>query len=162
MDPRFWSVVLCLLMVLAIFAEMLTPTLGAFTVVAMGFGVGSAWMGFRHSPAFGWLITALDLVLFPATLYIGIVFLKRSPLMHRSQIDSSHQNSPDALPLTALIGQHGKSLTPLRPAGAAQIGARRVDVVTEGKFVASDTPVKVIQVEGNRVIVEPLEAKAGE
>jgi membrane-bound serine protease (ClpP class) len=157
MDPRFWSVVLCLLMVLAIFAEMLTPTLGAFTVVAMGFGAASSWMGFKHSSSFGWLITALDLALFPTTLYIGIVFLKRSPLMHRIQLDSSHQNSPDAQPLTSLIGQQGKAITPLRPAGAAQIGARRVDVVTEGKFVASDTPVKVIQVEGNRVIVEPLE-----
>jgi membrane-bound ClpP family serine protease len=159
MDPRFWSVVFCVFMILGIFLEMLTPSLHAFTVVAMGFGIASAWMGFRHSDSFGWLMTALDLALFPITLYIGIHFMQRSPLMHRGQIDASTQNAPDALPLTDLVGKEGKALTPLRPAGAALIGTRRIDVVTEGKFVASDTPIKVIQVEGNRIIVEPLEKK---
>ncbi len=159
MDPRFWSIVFTVLMICGIFLEMLTPSLHAFTIVAMGFGVASAWMGFRYSESFGWLMTGIDLALFPISLYIGIGFLQRSPLMHRSEIASSTQNSPDALPLTELVGMEGKSLTPLRPAGAAQVGTRRIDVVTEGKFVAADTPIKVIQVEGNRIIVEPIEKK---
>jgi len=46
MDPRFWSIVFTVLMVCGIFLEMLTPSLHAFTIVAMGFGVASAWMGF--------------------------------------------------------------------------------------------------------------------
>ena len=36
-----------------------------------------------------------------------------------------------------LVGQDGVAVTDLRPAGTAQIGAERVDVVTEGEYVQS-------------------------
>ena len=143
-------------MVAAIFLEMLMPTLGGFTFVALGFAIASVYMGFIGSPSFGWLIAACNLGLFPLTLYVGVVFLKRSPLIHLSTLEGSTQNSPDALPLTALLGQEGRSITPLRPAGAALIGSKRLDVVTDGKFVASDQRIRVIQVVGNRIIVEAL------
>jgi membrane-bound serine protease (ClpP class) len=157
MDVKFWSILFTILMVIAIFLEMLTPTLGGFTLVALGFGGASVWMGFKSlSPSFGYIMAAIDLLLFPATLYIGITFLKRSPLMHSKELSSSVQNAPDAPPLTELVGQQGRALTPLRPGGAALIGSRRLDVVTEGKFVPTDTEVKVIQVEGNKIVVEPI------
>jgi membrane-bound serine protease (ClpP class) len=156
MDARFWSVMLCFLMVVAVFLEVLTPSMGAFTFIALALGVGSAWAGFHYSESMGWLMSAIDLGLFPVTLYIGIIFLKRSPLMHKGHVHGSHQNAPDALPLTELIGQHGRSITPLRPAGAALIGSRRLDVVTAGKFVDPNMAIKVIQVEGNRIVVEQV------
>lgn len=52
-----------------------------------------------------------------------------------------------------LLGLEGTSLTPLRPAGTAVIGTERIDVVTEGGFIKADTLVKVIKVEGTRVVV---------
>jgi membrane-bound serine protease (ClpP class) len=33
------------------------------------------------------------------------------------------------------------------------IGDDRVDVVTEGAFIEKDLPIKVVAVEGNRVVV---------
>lgn len=53
-----------------------------------------------------------------------------------------------------LVGKRGRALTLLRPAGAAEIEGRRVDVVTEGEFVSAGTDVLVIKVEGLRVVVE--------
>ena len=156
MDPRLWSLLLCVMMVIAVMLEMLTPTMGGFTFVALGMGIASAYVGFHYSESFGWLMAAANLALFPISLYIGVVTLKRSPLMHRSAIQGNISNAPDSQSLKDLVGLEGRSITPLRPAGAALIGARRLDVVTEGKFVATDKPIKVIQVEGNRVIVEPL------
>jgi len=41
----------------------------------------------------------------------------------------------------------------LRPAGMALINGRRVDVVTEGAMIERDTPVRVVAVEGMRVVV---------
>ena len=41
----------------------------------------------------------------------------------------------------------------LRPAGFAEIGGRRVDVVTRGENIESGAAVKVLEVEGNRVVV---------
>lgn len=54
---------------------------------------------------------------------------------------------------TALIGQSGTAATTLRPAGYAMIGGRRVDVVTLGELIEAGTPIEVMDVEGNRVIV---------
>jgi membrane-bound serine protease (ClpP class) len=49
------------------------------------------------------------------------------------------------------------AVTPLRPAGRARLSgeADLVDVVTEGDFVEAGTPLRVVRVEGNRVVVRP-------
>ncbi len=53
----------------------------------------------------------------------------------------------------ALLGQAGTAHSMLRPAGIAVIGSRRVDVVTRGEMIDAGTPVEVVEVEGNRVVV---------
>lgn len=55
--------------------------------------------------------------------------------------------------LRDLVGQRGVAVTMLRPAGTAEFGDVRADVVTEGGFIAAGTPVQVVKVEGRRVIV---------
>ncbi len=55
---------------------------------------------------------------------------------------------------TALIGRRGVAVTALRPAGAARFGEERVDVITAGEFEEDGAPVRVIEVRGNRVVVE--------
>ena len=52
-----------------------------------------------------------------------------------------------------LIGREGTVLTELRPAGSVQLGEQVVDVVSEGAFVAKGERVKVIAVNGARVVV---------
>jgi len=56
-----------------------------------------------------------------------------------------------------LLGKEGKAISPLRPAGVAEIGMARVDVVSEGGFVSPGTRVRVIRVEGSRVVVRPVD-----
>lgn len=55
-----------------------------------------------------------------------------------------------------LLNQTGIALTALRPSGTAIINGRRVDVVTEGPWIESGAPVKVISVEGMRVVVRKV------
>ncbi len=55
-----------------------------------------------------------------------------------------------------LVNQTGVVHSSLRPCGTAIIGGKRLDVVTEGSFIESGTPVKVITVEGLRIVVRPL------
>jgi membrane-bound serine protease (ClpP class) len=55
---------------------------------------------------------------------------------------------------TALRGRNGVAASFLRPAGIAQIDGRRVDVLTQGEFIAQGTPIRVARVEGSRVFVE--------
>jgi membrane-bound serine protease (ClpP class) len=58
----------------------------------------------------------------------------------------------------ALVGQRGHALSPLRPAGTADIAGRRVDVVSEGGYVDPGAAVEVVRVRGARVDVRPVEA----
>ncbi|MSR64574.1 MAG: hypothetical protein EXS18_02195 [Verrucomicrobiae bacterium] len=53
----------------------------------------------------------------------------------------------------SLIGTTGKSVSPLRPAGKAMIGDKLIDVVTEGDHIPPNTAIKVVAVEGARVVV---------
>ncbi|HXG46516.1 MAG TPA: NfeD family protein [Methylomirabilota bacterium] len=55
-----------------------------------------------------------------------------------------------------LLNQSGTALTPLRPSGTALINGRRVDVVTEGPMIERGTAVKVVAVEGLRVVVRAV------
>ena len=52
-----------------------------------------------------------------------------------------------------LLQQTGTALTNLRPSGAALISGQRVDVVTEGSMIPKGTPVRVVALEGLRVVV---------
>lgn len=54
------------------------------------------------------------------------------------------------------VGATGLSESPLRPVGKINLGGHRVDAVAEGKFVDAGISVKVIRVEGNRIVVRPL------
>ena len=71
----------------------------------------------------------------------------------------SRLDSDDASDATQaeLVGRGGIALTNLRPSGQAQIDDVRYDVVTEGEFIDRDAPVRVVEVEGFRVVVEAEE-----
>ena len=55
-----------------------------------------------------------------------------------------------------LVGQRGTALTPLRPAGTAAFGERRVDVVSQGSFVLPGAAVEVVSARGSRVEVREI------
>lgn len=56
--------------------------------------------------------------------------------------------------LSHLVGKHGVSVTPLRPSGTVAFDGERVDVLTEGEFIPSGTPVEVVRTAGTRVFVK--------
>src|SRR5690606_13537883 len=55
------------------------------------------------------------------------------------------------------VGDVGRALGPLRPSGKMFIEDDIVEVVTEGDFVASETPVRVVAVQGRRIVVRRVE-----
>ena len=58
-----------------------------------------------------------------------------------------------------LLGQHGRVMGTLRPAGIAEFSGERVDVVSQGGFIEEGQEVEVVQVDGNRVVVKALNAE---
>lgn len=55
-----------------------------------------------------------------------------------------------------LIGITGVAMTDLRPSGTIVIDEKRYDVVTGGEFLAHGTKVKVVEVEGSKVVVREV------
>jgi membrane-bound serine protease (ClpP class) len=54
------------------------------------------------------------------------------------------------------VGRQGIAAGPLRPAGIAVIDGERVDVVSQGDYLDAGTPIEVVTVEGNRIVVRRL------
>jgi membrane-bound serine protease (ClpP class) len=89
-------------------------------------------------------------------------FLPRTSIYRRFALMTTNPPGPslagvprefaNALAVTA--GMRGISLTNLRPSGKARFADHVVDVVTEGEFIAPETPITVIQTDGMRVVVK--------
>ena len=60
---------------------------------------------------------------------------------------------PGAAQAAGLLGAIGVAVTVLRPAGSVRFGDDFVDVVSDGGYVPAGTRVRVVEVEGNRIVV---------
>ena len=125
-------------------------TLGAFALV------GCVILAFvSRGTTFGlyWLSGVMVITLFG--LFLSIKFLPNSPAGRRLFLNSSERGySASEAGLTDLLGKTGPALTNLRPAGMVDVEGSRIDVVTGGEYLPKGTEVKIIRVEGNRVLVE--------
>lgn len=55
-----------------------------------------------------------------------------------------------------LVNKEGIAFTTLRPGGTAEIDGRRIDVVADSEFIQQGTKIKVLRVEGIKVVVTTL------
>ncbi|MFW6078124.1 MAG: NfeD family protein [Gemmatimonadota bacterium] len=60
-----------------------------------------------------------------------------------------------------LVGAEGVALSDLRPAGVAEFGDERLDVVAEGGWIEEGTRVRVLHSEGYRVVVRAVTGAVG-
>lgn len=94
------------------------------------------------------------------TLGAGAIMLKRLPksttwqrvVLNEQEI--GYQASPTR---TSLEGRLGKALTDLRPGGTAEVDGERVSVTTEGDFLEKNSDIKVVEVEGSRIVVRKVD-----
>jgi membrane-bound serine protease (ClpP class) len=106
----------------------------------------------------------LFLALVAAVIAITVLarYLPRTSLYRRFALMTTNPPGPSlagsprefAMALALTPGMEGAALTTLRPSGKARFAEHVVDVVTEGEFIAAETPVTVIQTDGMRVIVK--------
>lgn len=102
----------------------------------------------------GHVVLALTGGLLVAGFFIWLRFFPRSRLGMRFVSQGTVGDIGTEKP--ELLDQTGTALTTLRPSGTALIGGRRVDVVTEGLMVERGSPVRVVAVEGMRVVVREI------
>jgi membrane-bound serine protease (ClpP class) len=84
-------------------------------------------------------------------------YLPRTSLYHHIVLERAVGGSlPSAVPAAspADLGQAGIARTMLRPAGKAEFGGHVLDVVTQGDFIDPGSHVRIVAVDGLRVVVE--------
>jgi membrane-bound serine protease (ClpP class) len=106
----------------------------------------------------------LFFTLLAATLVIMVLarYLPKTNLYRRFALMTTNPPGPSlagaprefATALDLSPGMQGTAQTTLRPSGKARFADHVVDVVTEGEFVAAETPITVIQKDGMRVVVK--------
>ena len=60
----------------------------------------------------------------------------------------------------SLVGKEGTALTTLRPSGMALIEDKRFNVVTDGEYIEKDSPIRIVKIEGTRIVVSVVEKNA--
>ncbi len=58
--------------------------------------------------------------------------------------------------LNYFLGKEGVALTVLRPSGTADFDGVKLDVVSEGEFLDKGTAIRVLKVQGRRILVRAI------
>jgi membrane-bound serine protease (ClpP class) len=131
------------------------------------------WTMIDHYPGQNFFPTGKMLAIPLLNMFIAIVgsfiviallarYLPRTSIYRRFALMDSNPPGPSlagvprqfATALALSPGMEGTAVTVLRPSGKARFAGHVVDVVTEGEFIAPQTPVTVIQTDGMRVVVK--------
>ena len=153
-DPLLLSIILQLVGVVVIIAEIILPSGGILSIVALGVFGYSLFMVFNDiSKTIGFAFVVADLVIIPVLVIVGLKLMAKSPVTLRKMLSRKEGVSSQSPELDSYIDMPGTAVTDLRPAGIAVINGKRVDVVTRGEYVQKDSAIIVIEVTGNQIIV---------
>jgi membrane-bound serine protease (ClpP class) len=111
-----------------------------------------------------WPVAKLSATAAVAAVLAAILarYLPKTSFYHRAVLATANPTGPSlastAAPRMLKLGAEGIASTMLRPSGRASFGELHVDVVTEGDFIPPGAAIRVIAVEGSRIIVENIPA----
>lgn len=154
-----WIAFICLIAgLLCVIVEMFHPGFGAPGILGSILLLAGVILYART------LIQALIMIIIIIAI-LGVVLtivlqsaskghLARHLVLHDSLDESESFSNPGDLEY--FVGNEGVSLTVLRPAGTADFNGVKLDVVSDGDFIPKDTAVKIIKVEGHRIVVKQI------
>lgn len=155
MKPYILPIFLQVIGILVVIAEIFIPSFGFLMAIAVTVFGYSLYLAFTTlSTTAGMVFTGLDIVLVPVLILFGMKVLSRSSLSLKRELSRQDGVFSQRQGLEGYMNMTGRSVTDLRPAGMAVINAQRLDVVTDGEYIEADTPIVVVGVAGNRIIVE--------
>ncbi|GAB2573047.1 NfeD family protein [Gracilibacillus alcaliphilus] len=152
------TLLLLLLGIVLIILEIFTPG-GILGFLGLGAIVGALFMS---SDDVGHMAMSIAIALV-ASIIVAVVLFKTIGL-EKGIFRKVILSDPTAAELgyvstvnrNELIGREGVTATPLRTAGTAVFDNERLDVVSDGGFINADVPVKIIKVEGSRIVVSEI------
>ena len=114
---------------------------GLAVLVSMGFGFDHHW-----GLGIGQVVVAVIVV--PAAFVYGA-----KTFALKTTLEGGVSFAKD---YSEYVGREGEARTELRPAGMVTIDREKVDVVTGGELIEKGKRVRVVKVEGNRIVVRAV------
>jgi membrane-bound serine protease (ClpP class) len=130
--------------------------LGVLSGLAFLSAIGSAFYygGMRT----GTIFLGSTAVLIPVLLVLVLKWWPKTPIGKRILMEPPDED--EVLPTRRLdprqwVGQHGIAMTPMLPSGAIRVGDRTIDAISDGMSIEKQTPIVVVAVRGNYLVVRP-------
>ena len=162
MDNLILAYGLILIALFLLAAELFVPSFGLLFVLGVsGLIVGVA-MAFNYSATQGIVSAIAIFVIIPIAGPLLIRWWPKTAwgkrfLLTGPEQDQTLAKMPGLLELETLRGRHGKTVTPLRPAGMSEFDGRRVDTISEGMMIEAGVWVRCIDVQAGTVVVRPVD-----
>lgn len=157
-----WTVLLLFIAgIVLVISEFVVPGLVVGTVGAILL-ITSAWLGVSRFPDYAVFIIVGELMGVAFSVMAGMYLITNTRVanflaLQKVQKKEDGYVAPSEDP--NLVGLMGEVYSALRPAGAIVVDGRRIDAVSAGTFIEKGDAVRVIEVEGNRVVVEKTKAR---
>lgn len=120
-----------------------------FILVAVGVWIGYAALGTNTG----------HMILAGAVLIGAVAFFYsfRTDVWSRFALkDAIKSRVNDENPHLLEVGEEGKAVSALRPQGTGLFRERRHEVQTNGEFLPPSTPIRIIKISANKIIVEAI------
>ncbi|VTR98496.1 NfeD family protein [Tuwongella immobilis] len=162
MDQQALAFVLIAIGAILLLAEVFLPTGGILFGVAMLLELVGVVLVFLSGDTTMGLITLAGVFIgIPALSIAAFAIWPYSPMARSSAQVGDRDDDLSALPgaseLEQLVGRYGRTLSPLRPAGAADFDGRRVDVLSEGLPIEANIWVRCVSVKAGKVLVRQVD-----
>ncbi len=130
---------------------LVIPGFGIPGVLGVAAGIGAGYLAVTSLPsAYAGLTIAAGVVAAGGMFW----YFPRTQMAKAMVLTTETRGSSAPARLAALAGLDGTTLTPLRPSGTAELAGEAVDVISDGEYIDANTPIRVIQVSGSRVVVQ--------
>ena len=125
---------------------------GIIGVMAIVAAAVLAIVNFPHA----WIFVALGLAFFALMMGLFFSFIRRKQLSGNLTLSETLAEALPDVDYPGLLGKEGKTVTILRPYGEADFNGVRVEVSSGGPVINVGRAVKVVDVQGQKVVVDEL------
>jgi membrane-bound ClpP family serine protease len=154
-DVSVLSIALFAVGVILLIIEMFQPGFGAagtLGVIALAADIFVTAKTLAQGLVLAAVVAALILVF----LIIGTRLVSKGRLPKPLVLREATSGKSGSLGSEDIVGKKGTAQTALRPAGIADFGGLRLDVVSQSGFVDRGEQVEIVEKDGNRIVVKPI------
>jgi membrane-bound ClpP family serine protease len=160
-DAGVLATVLLLVGLFLLGLEFFVPSFGMILVLAASSLIVSVWSAYKAwwgvHPTFFWAYFLVLVAGIPGSLGLAVTMIRKTRLGNRMILKPvTPQETIPLNPLDALRGKRGIAGTLMTPGGIVVVDSERFHAESLGMLIEPQTPVLVVGVRANRLVVRPV------